>query len=292
MHQKPVKGILSANNGMNLFRGCTHGCIYCDSRSDCYHMDHAFEDVLVKSNALELLEQTLMRKRKKCMIQTESMSDPYIPEELELRHTRKALAIIDRFGFGLALQTKSDRILRDLDLLKSIHAKAKCVVELTLTTIDDDLSKIIEPNVATTSRRIEVLEIMKKEGIPTIVWLCPLLPWINDTEENVRSILDACIKNDVKGIIWFGAGLTLRDGNREYFYKKLDQHFPKLRARYESTYGTRYEIRSEHHAILDRMVKDTCRVHGIPHDPNDVFSYMHEFPYNHKIHRLSIDDFI
>jgi len=142
MHQKPVKGILSANNGINLFRGCTHGCIYCDSRSDCYHMDHAFEDVLVKSNALELLEQSLMKKRKKCMIQTGSMSDPYISEELELRHTRKALAIIDRFGFGLAIQTKSDRILRDLDLLKSIHAKTKCVVELTLTTIDDDLKKV------------------------------------------------------------------------------------------------------------------------------------------------------
>jgi len=292
MHQKPVKGILSANNGMNLFRGCTHGCIYCDSRSDCYQMDHAFEDVLVKSNALELLEQTLMRKRKKCMIQTGSMSDPYIPEELQLLHTRKALEIIKRFGFGLAIQTKSDRILRDLDLLKLIHAKAKCVVELTLTTIDDDLSKIIEPNVATTSRRIEVLEIMKKEGIPTVVWLCPLLPWINDTKENVRSILDACIKNDVKGIIWFGAGLTLRDGNREYFYEKLDEHFPNLRKKYQSTYGNRYEIRSENHVILDRMVKDTCRAHGILSDPSDVFAYMSAFPEHEKIHRLSIDDFL
>lgn len=292
MHKKPVKGILSANNGMNLFRGCTHGCIYCDSRSDCYQMDHDFEDVLVKANALELLEGALMRKRKKCMIRTGSMSDPYIPEELELLHTRKALEIIKRFGFGLSIQTKSDRILRDLDLLKSIHAKAKCVVEMTLTTFDDDLSKIIEPNVATTRRRIDVLEVMKKEGIPTIVWLCPLLPWINDTEENVRNILDACIRNEVKGILWFGAGLTLRDGNREYFYKKLDAHFPGLRPKYESTYGNRYDIRSENHAILDRMVKDTCRKHDMLCDPSDVFSYISALPVHERIERLSIDDFL
>ena len=175
MHYVQAKGILSAGNGMNLYRGCTHGCIYCDSRSRCYHMDHAFEDIEVKENALTLLEDALRRKRSACMLGTGAMADPYIPLESELGFVRGALSLALRYGFGFTLQTKSDRVLRDIDLLQAINERTKCVVQMTLTTYDDDLCHILEPNVCITKRRIEVLEEMRKNGIPTIVWLTPIL---------------------------------------------------------------------------------------------------------------------
>ena len=194
MHFKEVKGILSAENGMNLYRGCTHGCIYCDSRSRCYQMDHAFEDIEVKSNALTLLEDALRRKRAPCMISTGAMTDPYLHAESTLRHTRRSLELIERYGFGVAIQTKSARILEDLDLLRRINERAKCVVEITLTTYDDDLCRLIEPNVSVTSERFAVLEAMREAGIPTVVWISPLLPFLNDTEENLRGLLDYCVR--------------------------------------------------------------------------------------------------
>lgn len=164
MHFKEVKSILSSNNNMNIYRGCTHGCIYCDSRSRCYNMEHDFEDIEVKLNAPELLENALRKKRKKCMIGTGSMCDPYMHIEIELNYTRKCLEIINRYGFGLSILTKSNRILRDLDLLKSINNNSKCVVQMTLTTYDENLCKIIEPYVCTTKERYEVLKIMRDNG--------------------------------------------------------------------------------------------------------------------------------
>lgn len=141
MHYVKAKGILSAKNGMNLYRGCTHGCIYCDSRSKCYHMEHDFEDIEIKENSLELLEDALRRKRKKCMIGTGAMTDPYIPLEMEEQKVRKSLELIYKYGFGFTVLTKSDRILRDLDLLKKINERAKCVVQMTLTTYNEELCK-------------------------------------------------------------------------------------------------------------------------------------------------------
>lgn len=190
MHYVKAKGILSAKNAMNLYRGCSHGCIYCDSRSTCYHMAHDFEDIEVKVNAIELLEKALGQKRKKCMIGTGSMTDPYIPLEEEIEHVRKALTLADKYEFGFTLITKSNLILRDLDLLTSINEKTKCVVQMTLTTYDEDLCKKLEPNVSTTAERFEVLKRMRDAGIPTVVWLCPILPFINDTEENIRGVLE------------------------------------------------------------------------------------------------------
>lgn len=228
MHEVKVKGILSSQNGMNIYRGCSHGCIYCDARSTCYQMNHAFEDIEVKVNASELLEQALRKKRKKCMIGTGAMSDPYLHLEKELQLTRRCLELIDEYGYGLSIQTKSDMILRDLDLLKSINRKTKCVVQMTLTTYDDTLCRILEPNVCTTARRIKVLNILKEEGIPTIVWMTPILPFINDTEENIRGLLDECRSAGVYGVLTFGIGVTLRDGDRQYFYQKLDEHFPGM----------------------------------------------------------------
>lgn len=286
MHKVLAKGILSAGNGMNLYRGCTHGCIYCDSRSVCYGMDHDFEDIEVKENAPLLLEQALRSKRSKCMIGTGSMSDPYLHLEEQLGLTRKCLEIIDRYEFGLAIQTKSDRILRDLDLLKSINEKAKCVVQMTLTTADDELCKIIEPAVCPTGRRAEVLQILKENGIPTVVWMTPILPFINDTEENIRGILDICVQTGVKGIMTFGIGVTLRQGDREYFYRALDRHFPGVKQKYISTFGNAYEIQSPRQAELYRIFEETCKANDILCKPEDCFKYLHEFP--EKYQQLSL----
>lgn len=277
MHNIYPKSILSPKNGMNLYRGCTHGCIYCDARSTCYQMDHTFEDIAVKKNAPELLEAALRRKRNKCMIGTGAMSDPYLHAEEKLQLTRKCLELIDEYGFGLAIHTKSDLILRDLDLLKRINQKTKCVVQMTLTTYDENLCKILEPNVCTTKRRAEVLEIMSEEGIPTICWITPILPFINDTEENMRGILDYCIKAKVYGIMQFGIGVTLRDGDRQYFYHKLDQHFPRMKERYIQTYGNAYELPVPNQAQLLQILREECRKHHMVYDADTLFQYMAEF---------------
>lgn len=289
MHKVMVKGILSSNNGMNIYRGCTHGCIYCDSRSICYGMNHPFEDIEVKMNGSKLLEDILKKKRKKCMIRTGSMSDPYIHLEEKLQNTRKSLEIIEKYGFGLAIQTKSNRILRDLDLLRSINNKGKCVVQMTLTTYDEKLCRIIEPNVSTTKERFEVLKIMRNNGIPTVVWMSPILPYINDTEKNIRGILDYCIEAKVKGIIVFGIGLTLRDGNREYYYKNLDKHFKGLKEKYIRQYGNNYEVVSENHERLMKIIKETCKKNNIICGVEEVFRYMKTFEEKNNEIQLSFD---
>ncbi len=263
---------------MNIYRGCTHGCIYCDSRSKCYQFTHPFEDIEVKQNAPELLEAALKSKRKRCMIGTGAMSDPYMHCEMELGLTRKCLEIIRKYEFGLAIQTKSDRILRDIELLDEINQTAKCVVEMTLTTYDDELCSILEPNVCNTKRRIEVLGEMQKRGIPTIVWITPILPFINDTEENVMQILDACADVGVKGIIDFGMGLTLREGDREYYYAALDRHFPGLKQKYIERYGNAYELPSPNARRLQQLLKEKCEENNMFYKPEDCFTYMNELP--------------
>ncbi|MBU3192443.1 SPL family radical SAM protein [Clostridium algidicarnis] len=277
MHEVEVKGILSAKNGMNIYRGCTHGCIYCDSRSRCYQINHDFEDIEVKTNAPKLLEDALRRKRKKCMVATGAMCDPYIHLEESLRNTRKCIEIINTYGFGVSIQTKSARILKDLDLLKDINGKTKCVVQMTLTTYDEDLCRIIEPNVSTTKERFEVLKVMRDNGIPTVVWMSPILPFINDTEENIRGILKYCVEAKVHGIICFGMGVTMRDGNREYFYKKLDEHFPGMKDRYIKTYGYAYELTSDNNKKLMKILRDACEDNDILFGVDQCFEYIHKF---------------
>ena len=277
MHYTEAKGILSAKNGMNLYRGCSHGCIYCDSRSNCYQMNHDFEDIEIKSNALELLEDALRRKRKKCMIGTGSMTDPYIPLESKLEHVRRALMLIERYGFGFTVITKSDLILRDLDLLKRINDKTKCVVQMTLTTYDEELCKKIEPGVCTTRRRFEVIKTMGDAGIPTVVWLCPILPFINDTEENLRGILNYCIEAGVRGVICFGMGVTLREGNRDYFYEQLDRLIPGMKERYMREFGNSYVCSSPQNDSLMMLFHRTCEEYGIMHSNDEIFNYLNEF---------------
>ena len=289
MHFVKVKGILSSKNGMNLFRGCTHGCIYCDSRSKCYQMNHSFEDIEVKENSIELLEDRLKRK-KKCMIGMGSMTDPYINEELKLNYTRQAIEIINKYGFGLTLITKSSNIIRDLDLLKEINSKIKCVVQMTLTTYDERLCRIIESNVSTTKERVETLIKLREAGIPTVVWMTPILPYINDTKENVIGILNYCKEAKVKGILCFGMGLTLREGNREYFYSKLDKYFPYLKDRYIREFGNSYVINSKNNYRLMKIFRDFCENEKIMHDYNKIFSYLNTFEEKEISKQLSIFD--
>ena len=291
MHFVEAKTILSGNNGfcgMNIYRGCSHGCVYCDSRSKCYQFTHPFEDIEVKQNAPELLEVALRAKRKKCMIGTGSMSDPYMHCEEKLQLTRRCLEVIRKYGFGAAIQTKSDRILQDIDLLDEINRTAKCVVQITLTTYDDELCRLLEPNVCNTKRRIEVLEKMQERGIPTVVWMTPILPFINDTAENVTAILNECARVGVKGVIDFGMGLTLREGDREYYYQALDRHFPGLKQRYISRYGNAYELPSPNAAELREVFRKICRDNGMLSSPEECFRYMYEFP--EKKIQLSVFD--
>ncbi len=281
MHFTKAKSIFSASGGakgFNPYRGCTHGCIYCDSRSLCYGFTHIFEDVEVKQNAPELLETALRFMRKRCMIGTGSMCDPYMHCEESLGVTRRCLEVIQRYGFGVAVQTKSDRILRDIELIESIHKQAKAVVQITLTTYDDALCKIIEPNVCPTSRRIEVLKECQRRGIPTVVWLCPILPYINDTEDNIKSILKACAGAGVYGLICFGMGLTLRDGDREYYYAALDRKFPGLKQRYIREYGNAYLINSPKADLLMHLFEKLRILYGL-HSTEECFSFMKAMPF-------------
>ena len=277
MHYVTAKGIFTSDYGINLYRGCTHGCIYCDSRSKIYQMNHKFEDIEVKENAIELLKKELI-KRKPCMIGTGAMTDPYIPLESRLEFVRKALQLVYRYGFGWACITKSDLVLRDIDLLRKINEKTKAVVQVTITTADDELCRLVEPNVCPTSRRVEVLNKLNEANIPTVVWLCPILPHINDTEENINTILDWCIDANVKGVLNMGMGLSLREGNREYFYEMLDERFPGVKEKYIDEFGDSYFIHSKDNRRLRSILRKRCEENGIMHNQDEIFSYMHEFP--------------
>lgn len=290
MHYVKVKGILSAEGGINLYRGCLHGCIYCDSRSKCYHMEHDFTDIEVKENAIELLEQALRRKRKKCMIGTGAMTDPYLPLEMELGNVRKALELVEQYGFGVIVHTKSNRVLRDIDLLQKINQKTKAVVQMTLTTYNEELCKKIEPNVSTTSERFAALKEFRAAGIPTVVWLSPILPFLNDTEENISGILEMCKEAEVYGVICFGMGLTLREGNREYFYAQLDRLFPGIKEKYIRMYGNQYIIDSPKNKELMHLFYNLCGQYKIVHNNEQIFEYLHRFEERPENVQLSLWD--
>jgi len=240
-------------------------------------MDHDFEDIEVKRDAPKILEKQLKAKRGPCMIGTGAMCDPYIPLEEDLQMTRQCLHVIERYGFGVSVLTKSARIMRDMDILKAINKKTKCVVQVTFTTYDEDLCRKIEPNVSTTYERFKVLEAMSEAGIPTVVWLCPILPFINDTEENLRGLLDYCVRAKVKGILCFGIGMTLREGDREYFYDSLDRLFPGMKQRYIEQFGDSYVCNSPNNVRLMEIFRDTCEQHNIMHKTNEVFGYIQRF---------------
>jgi DNA repair photolyase len=241
-------------------------------------MNHDFEDIEVKENAIDLLEQKLKTKRKKAMIATGSMSDPYMQIENKLNLTKEALEVINKYGFGVTVLTKSALVLRDLNLFKQINQKAKVIIQMTLTTYDENLCKILEPNVSTTFERFQALKVFQDNSIETVVWLDPFLPFINDNYENIKGLMDYCVEAGVKGIICFGIGLTLREGNREYFYKNLDRYFPSLKEKYIKTYGLSYEITSPNNDYLMAYIEKVCKENNILFKPQEVFSYLASFP--------------
>ncbi len=272
-----AKSILSGKNTMNVYRGCTHGCIYCDSRSEVYGKTYDFEEIEVKVNAVELLNAELSKRRNKSVIHTGAMTDPYIPLEKTLGNTRKCLEVIERHGFGVSVLTKSDLVLRDIDILKRINENSKAVVQMTLTCFDEDLCSIIEPNVCSTKKRFEALKKLNEAGIPTTVWLTPILPFINDNEENIKGILDYCGEANVKGIVTFGVGMTLRYGNREYYFKKLDEHFSGLKREYMKKYGPSYGLRSSKSSSLAKIIKKYCEKNSLLYD-TETLKYVSEIP--------------
>ena len=211
------------------------------------------------------------------MIGTGSMCDPYLPLEKDLRLTRQCLELIARYDFGVSILTKSDLILRDLDMLKRINEKTKAVVCTTLTTFDEDLCRILEPNVCTTRKRFEMLRTMRENGIRTGVWLCPILPFLNDTEENLRRLLEGCFDAGVGAIVHFGMGVTLRDGNRQYFYAQLDRHFPGLRERYVRTFGDAYHCPSPRAAALEAIFRRECEAHDVIWQTDQAMAYLTTF---------------
>lgn len=271
MRSIPAKTIVSGYSGdngwfgnhynMNIYKGCSHGCIYCDSRSACYGVED-FDEVRYKENALALIDKELKGKRKKGIIGTGSMSDPYNPLEKELKLTRGALELIRRYGFGVSIATKSDLILRDADVLLGIAKEAPVLIKMTVTTCDDTLAKIIEPHVSSPSKRFEALKTLSDLGLYTGILMMPILPFIEDTEVNVLGIVEQAQASGVK-FIYPGLGVTLRQNQRDWYFGMLDEHFPGIKKRYISTFGTAYSCGSPDADRLTSLIKARCKTYGI-----------------------------
>jgi len=259
-----------AEYNMNIYRGCSHGCIYCDSRSDCYR-NVDFDTVKVKDNALRIIRDELRRKVRSGVIATGAMSDPYNPLEQQMRLTRNALELINAFGFGVAIDTKSALVARDTDVLQDIKVHSPVIVKLTVTTSDDALCMMLEPNVASSSERFAALKKLTDAGIYAGVLMMPLLPFINDTEENITQILVSA-KSAGAGFVYPALGMTLRSGNREYFYEQLDRLFPGLRQRYIEHYGDRYNCSSPRTKKLWAAFKAGCEELGLLYNMGDIIS--------------------
>lgn len=259
---------------MNIYRGCSHGCIYCDSRSDCYHLDH-FDTVVAKENALAIIDSELKSKRKTGIIGTGAMSDPYNPFEKEHQLTRGALKIIARNGFGVHIITKSHLVTRDVDVLQEIQKYASASVGLTITAGKDALSKIIEPGAPPSSERFAAIKVLADHNIYVGVLLMPVLPFINDDEENILSIVQQASENGAR-FIFPMFGVTLRAGNREYFYEKLASSFPGVRKRYVEAFGEEYGCMSEKNKRLSSVFKNGCERLGIQYKMSAIIKGIHK----------------
>ena len=265
---------------MNLYRGCQHQCIYCDSRSKCYEIENFNHDVLVKVNALDLLERELPRKRVKGVVGTGSMNDPYMPLEEQRQLTRRALMLIAKHHFGVTVITKSDLVLRDLDLLQEIQ-RVQSAVCLSITTADDDLSRMVEPGAPPSSARFEAIRALSAAGVPVGVTMMPILPFLEDSPENITAIVTRAVDCGARFVIpWFG--MSLRDRQRDYYYQKLDRLFPDLRARYERTYGERYGCQARGAKALSELFYQLCERHRLgtrvpPYSPREEPSQLSLF---------------
>ncbi len=276
----PAKTIISgyaANNSwfgtnynMNIYKGCCHGCIYCDSRSECYHVEN-FDEVRAKENALVIIERELKSKRRTGVVGTGAMSDPYNPFEKEYRLTRGALSLINNYRFGAAIATKSNLVTRDIDILKEIQLHSPVLIKITITTWDDELCKKIEPNVAVSSERFAAIRELSGQGIFAGILLMPVLPFLEDNEDNIRGIIHLAHENGAK-FIYPAFGVTLRQNQREWYFKKLDEQFPALKNKYIQQYGYAYECRSPKAKELWRLFRKECDSCGMLYRMEDIIN--------------------
>ena len=253
---------------MNLYRGCSHGCIYCDSRSECYHIDN-FDIVKGKENMLHILESELSKKRLKGVVGIGAMSDTYNPMEIKYQQTRGALELISKYGFGVSIDTKSDLILRDIDLLKEINLKNNVIIKFTITTPDDNLSKIIEPNVCVSSKRLEAIKLLNDNGIFAGIMMNPVLPFITDKEEDIIKLVRLASEYGAKFIHTY-MGMTLRENQRAYYFDKLDENFPGLKDKYIKNYGNKYSCLALNYKKLYKVFTDECDRYGILYKMDDI----------------------
>lgn len=264
---------------MNLYKGCTHGCIYCDSRSNCYHIDN-FDIVRGKENALYILEKEL-RKKSRGVVGIGAMSDTYNPLEQQYEQTRKALELIEKYGFGVSIDTKSDLILRDIDLLKKINLNNNVIIKFTITTPNDELSKIIEPNVCVSSRRLKAIKILNDNGIFAGIMMNPVLPFITDNEKDIKELVRLASENGAKFIHTY-MGMTLRENQRDYYYEKLDESFKELKEKYMKYYGDRYDCIAPNYKKLYKVFTEECDKYNILYNMEDIIKAYKKMKINNK----------
>lgn len=253
---------------MNLYRGCSHGCIYCDSRSDCYQVAN-FDTVRGKENALEILEQELAKKKQKGVVAIGAMSDTYNPKEQDYQITRGALMLLKKYGFGVSIDTKSDLLLRDMDILEELSIANDVIVKFTITTPHDELSKVIEPHVCPSSARFAAVKALNKNGIFAGIMMNPVLPFITDSEDDIRHLVQLAKQNSAKFVLSY-MGVTLRENQREYYYQKLDENFKGLKEKYMYQYGNRYSCAPVDSRKLYNVFKEACHEHGLLYRMSDI----------------------
>lgn len=276
----PAKTIIQKNKSpeswfghdynMNIYRGCCHGCIYCDSRSECYSVEN-FDEVRVKENAIDIINRELKSKRRTGVVGTGAMSDPYNPFEKNMNLTRNALELINAYGFGAAIATKSNLITRDIDILNAINEHSPVCIKLTITTFSDDLCGIIEPNVVPASGRFDALAKLSDSGLFCGILIMPILPFINDTEENITSIINAAAEAGAR-FVYSYLGVTLRKNQREYFYQQLDKHYPGLKSKYQRTFGEGYECRVNEAKRLYQVISKLCDSYKLLYKMPDIIA--------------------
>lgn len=261
---------------MNIYKGCNHGCIYCDSRSDCYHIDN-FDKIRVKDNAVSIIEEELRKKRKTGIVATGAMSDPYNYLEKDLKLTRQALELINKYHYGITIATKSDLIIRVRDILSKIKEHSPTLCKITITTADDTLCKIIEPNVSLSSERFSAVKALSEQGIFTGVLLMPVLPFITDSPDNIKQIVRISAENGAK-FIYCSIGMTLRSNQRIHYYEKLDKYFPRLKERYILKYGDAYMCGVPEAKALWQIFKTECKKYNLLYKMDDIIrAYQDEY---------------
>ena len=253
---------------MNIYRGCSHGCIYCDSRSLCYQIEN-FDTVRAKQDALRIIRDDLLKKRRRGVVATGSMSDPYNPFEKELKLTRNALELLNAYRFGVAVATKSSLVVRDAAIFKDIQKHSPVIIKITITAGDDELAKKVEPNAPLSGERFAALQALSGQGIYAGVLLMPVLPFIEDSEENILSIVRRAKESGAR-FIYPAIGMTLRAGNREYFYEKLDLFFPGIKEKYIKRFGERYSCSSPKTKKLYSLFTEECTRLGMRWTMKDI----------------------